>query len=402
MFEFRITATDGEARTGEFVTPHGTVQTPMFMPVGTHGAVKGVSPAELKEIGSQTVLANTYHMYLRPGDETVKNVGGLHAFTQYDGPMLTDSGGFQVFSLGERGISGIEKNPLRTVSENGITFKSHLDGSKHLFTPERSIEIQQNLGADVIMAFDQPVYGMSDEKTTAEAVDRTHRWLDRSIEQWKTGDTSKQALFGIVQGGTHKGLHTKSAEFVVSRDLPGNAIGGLAVGESKEAMWEATSSITAQLPAHKPRYFMGLGDPTDIIDATLRGLDMYDCVAPSRIARHGAVWMLVGDPETEAAFWAGDTQRLLSGSLQVQHWNLNNARFKDDARPLVEVPTTLPQSLQGFSRATLNHYTKENEMLGYRIMTLHNIAVLHVITVHMRQAILLGRMRELRELFKRA
>ena len=401
MFDFTVLAEDGDARVGEFTTPHGTVTTPMFMPVGTHGAVKAVSPAELTTIGSQTILANTYHMYLRPGDELVKKTGGLHGFMQYSGPILTDSGGFQVFSLGEKAISGKERTAMRTVAEEGITFHSHLDGSKHLFTPERSIEIQQNLGADIMMAFDQPVYGMSNLEATAEAVARTHRWLDRSVTQWKRGDTEKQALFGIVQGGTHTDLHRESAAFIVEKNLPGNAIGGLAVGESKPDMWEATSSICGLLPKEKPRYFMGLGDPTDIIDATMRGVDMYDCVAPSRLARHGAVWMLTGSPETEAAFWSGDTETLLKGKLQVESWNLGNARFRDDLFPLVTAPTTLPTDLQGFSRATLAHYLRENEMLGYRVLTLHNIAVLHQITVHIRAAIFQGKLGLLRAAFNR-
>ena len=212
-FEFSVLATDGAARVAEFSTPHGTVTTPMFMPVGTHGAVKGVSPSELAEIGSQTVLANTYHMYLRPGEKTVAAAGGLHAFTGWQGPMLTDSGGFQVFSLGERGMDGRTKAAMRSVTEDGITFSSHIDGSNHLFTPERSIAIQQDLGADVIMAFDQPVYGLSEAGDAREAMGRTHRWLDRSVAQWRSG-REDQALFGIVQGGIHAELHRESAAFV--------------------------------------------------------------------------------------------------------------------------------------------------------------------------------------------
>jgi queuine tRNA-ribosyltransferase len=398
MFEFKLLAGDGKARVGEFFTPHGTVTTPMFMPVGTHGAVKGVSPSELAAIGSQTVLANTYHMYLRPGENVVEKVGGLHAFTGWQGPMLTDSGGFQVFSLGERGMDGRQKSALRKVSEEGITFQSHLDGSRHLFTPEKSIEIQQALGADIIMAFDQPVYGLSEARDAKEAMERTHRWLVRSKEQWQTG-RNDQALFGIVQGGIHTELHKESAAFITAQDLPGNAIGGLSVGESKGEMWEATDSIAALLPVEKPRYFMGLGDPTDIIDATLRGVDMYDCVAPSRLARHGVVWQLEGDTQALEAFWQGDTESLLAAQLHVTRLNLSNQKFKDDIEPLTCVATSLPADLQVYSKAVLSHFLREHEMLGYRILTLHNIAVLHQIARHMRQAIMHGQLQRLRAVF---
>lgn len=393
MFEFKITAQDGQARVGEFSTPHGTVTTPMFMPVGTHGAVKGVSPAELRQVGSQTVLANTYHLYLRPGEDIVAAAGGVHGFAGYDGPMLTDSGGFQVFSLGERGMTGAAKTPLRKVTEEGIRFRSHIDGSEHLITPEKSIAIQQKLGADVIMAFDQPVYGMSDVATAGEAMERSMRWLSRSKEQWLS-QPGNQALFGIVQGGVHTELHIRSAEAVVALDLPGNAIGGLSVGEGKAEMWAATSSICSLLPGEKPRYFMGLGEPRDLIEASLRGVDMYDCVSPSRLARHGSVWLTSGPGE--ASFWSGDTAGLLDGNgVAIQRVNLLNTSFRDDIRPLVEVETPLPADIRVLPRATLHHYLKTHEMLGYRLLTLHNIAVLHKITEHVREAIRLGRSGEL-------
>jgi queuine tRNA-ribosyltransferase len=398
-FSFQIEAEDGVARAGVLHTPHGDIETPAFMPVGTHGAVKGVSPAEVASLGTDIILGNTYHLYLRPGDEVIRDVGGIHKFTGWNGPMLTDSGGFQVFSLGERGMQGNEKAPLRRVSEEGITFQSHLDGSKHLFTPEKSIEVQQNLGADIIMAFDQPVYGLSSEEAAREALDRTHRWLERSVTQWQKGDTSKQALFGIVQGGIYTDLHTESAAFVSSLDLPGNAIGGLSVGESKEAMWEATASIASKLPEHKPRYFMGLGEPIDVIEAALRGVDMYDCVAPSRIARHGAVWQITGTEELQKAFWEGGTEALLAGKLKSERWNMTTAAFATDAEPLVPVKTRLPEDLQVFTRATIHHYLKEKEMLGYRILTLHNIAVLQVMTEHIRKAIKLGKLQDFRNMF---
>lgn len=398
MFEYRVTAQDGQARVGELATPHGAIETPVFMPVGTHGAVKSVSPAELGQTGSQIILANTYHMYLRPGDELVAQMGGLHPFMGWQGPILTDSGGFQVFSLGERGMTGTVKSALRSVAEEGITFKSHLDGSAHLFTPEKSVQVQQNLGADIIMAFDQPVYGLSDPASVRAAMIRTKRWLVRSKEQWQRGDTERQALFGIVQGGIHTRLHRDSAEFTAAQDLPGNAIGGLSVGEGKGEMWAAVESINQILPEHKPRYFMGLGEPTDLIEASLRGVDMYDCVSPSRLARHGAVWQPVGEEKAVRAFWEGDTATLLTAaSLRFERWNLNNRSFKDDPRPLVEGGHggLIPQDLEVFGRASLGHYLKENEMLGYRILTLHNIALLHCITGHLRRAIQMGASREL-------
>jgi len=395
MFEFKVTAQDGKARVGEFTTPHGTITAPMFMPVGTHGAVKGVSADELKDVGSQIILANTYHMYLRPGDELVRDLGGLHNFMGYDGPILTDSGGFQVFSLGERGMAGNEKQALRQVSEEGITFKSHLDGSKHLFTPEKSIQVQQNLEADIIMAFDQPVYGMSTEEKAGEAMERSMRWLKRSKEAWTR---EGQALFGIVQGGTYTDLHRKSAEAVVAEDLPGNAIGGLSVGEGKEEMWAAVESINQILPENKPRYFMGLGEPYDLVEATLRGVDMYDCVSPTRLARHGALWQPVGEDEVVEAFWNGDTATLvrLGKSLSFDRWNINNNQYKHDPQPL----RAGVDGVRALSRATLHHYIKENEMLGYRVLSMHNIELLHKVTEHLRNAIFAGNLQAFANLLK--
>ena len=389
MFEYKITATDGKARIGEFVTPHGVLKTPMFMPVGTHGAVKGLLPSELQKIGTQIVLGNTYHLYLRPGDDLIKRLGGLHSFMQWKNPILTDSGGFQVFSLGERGVAGNAKKALRSVAEEGITFRSHLDGSKHLFTPEVSIGIQQNLGSDIMMAFDQPVYGMSDLVSAGEAMERSMRWLIRSKSEWMLGNTSTQALYGIVQGGTHTQLHRKSAELVAAEDLPGNAIGGLSVGEGKDEMWRAVESINEILPEKKPRYFMGLGEPRDLVDAVLRGIDMFDCVSPTRLARHGAVWMPVGDESTIKCFWEGNTEAWLSSGkhLMFERWNMHNSRFKEDPRSL-STATTL-------SRATLRHYVIENEIIGFRALSLHNISILNMLVSHMVIAISLGRLRML-------
>jgi queuine tRNA-ribosyltransferase len=394
MFEYTVTSTDGKARVGELTTPHGVVKTPMFMPVGTHGAVKGVSGKELGLVGTQITLTNTYHMYLRPRVDAVKKVGGIHVFTQFPGPILTDSGGYQVFSLGARSGSGSVKKSFTKVAEEGITFQSHLDGSRHLFSPEKSVEIQQDLGADIIMAFDQPVYGMASESEAGEAMRRSMRWLERSKVQWELGDMQQQALFGIVQGGIHTGLHCESAENVVAMDLPGNAIGGLSVGEGKPEMWKALESITSFLPSTKPRYFMGLGDPLDLVEATLRGVDMYDCVSPSRLARHGVGWQVEGVPEVVNAFYAGDTKTLFTLPLRFVRINLHNAKYA-----LLTDPLTTNQSRVGETAllplATLHHYFKEGETVGFRMLTLHNCSLLHIITEHMRFAISEGRLMEL-------
>jgi queuine tRNA-ribosyltransferase len=394
MFEYVVDAKDNQARVGTLATPHGVVRTPMFMPVGTHGAVKGVSGTELASVGTQITLANTYHLYLRPGDDVVKNVGGLHEFTRFPGPILTDSGGYQVFSLGGRSGSGASKRALCSVAEEGITFRSHLDGSSHLFSPECSIEIQQNLGSDIMMAFDQPVYGMAGADEAGDAMSRSMRWLKRSHEQWRRGDYGRQALFGIVQGGIHTALHRESAEIVAAMDLPGNAIGGLSVGEGKEAMWAAVSSIVSILPHDKPRYFMGLGEPLDLIEATLRGVDMYDCVSPSRLARHGVGWQAEGSDEAVEAFYGGNTDVLLAKQLRFVRINLHNAKYQNDVKPL-RTSTDRVGETASLPLATVRHYIKEGEMLGFRLLTLHNICLLNTITEHMRNAITLGRLEEL-------
>lgn len=398
---FKITSRDQKARTGLLMTGHGQLETPVFMPVGTHGAVKGVSPFELEQVGSQIILGNTYHLYLRPGEKVVRDLGDLHGFMGWSKPILTDSGGFQVFSLGERNSLGNEKKALRVVTEEGIVFKSHLDGSSHLFTPQKSIEIQQDLGADIIMAFDQPVYGMTDYASTKEAMERTTRWLKLSKDQWLKGGPKAQLLFGIVQGGTYTELHQKSAQAVAELNLPGNAIGGLSVGEGKKEMWEAVSSINQILPEDKPRYFMGLGEPLDLIQATLRGVDMYDCVSPSRLARHGVAWQLKAEPELKEAFYAGDTQKLLNlrQNIKINRINLHNLKYQNDNNMFLHPLSGVSEDLKRFSQGSLRHFVKESEMLGFRIITLNNIEILNLITIHLRHSIQLGRIIELSEIF---
>jgi queuine tRNA-ribosyltransferase len=289
--------------------------------------------------------------------------------------MLTDSGGFQVFSLGERSMSGTAKTAMRRVSEEGVTFSSHIDGRKELLTPEASIAIQQKLGADIIMAFDQPVYGLSESADAKLAMERSLRWLERSKQQWQSGDQNKQALFGIVQGGIHHELHTKSAIETVKQDLPGYAIGGLSVGESKEQMWEAVASVVQYLPEDKPRYFMGLGDPYDCMHAVRHGIDMFDCVSPTRIARHGAYWEIQADPEVVEAFWRGDAEALVRYRKPFRF-----TRERIGATANRRATGKLSSGVSELSLGMLCHYHHSGEALGWRVLSLHNIALLHAVT----------------------
>ena len=280
LFDYEIEKTDGMARAGSFSTPHGVIQTPVFAPVGTQATVKSVTPAQLLEIGASLVLANTYHLYLRPGQNLVAEMGGLHNFMNWKRPILTDSGGFQVFSLADN----------RKIDEDGVDFKSHIDGSLHRFTPEKSIQIQEGLGADIIMAFDECAEP-HERDYSIDAMNRTHRWLERCVRSKQRPD---QALFGIVQGGIFPDLRKQSAEFIASQDLPGSAIGGLSVGESKTEMHAMIEVVNQVLPADKPRYLMGVGSPEDLINGIWRGVDIFDCVLPTRLARHHAAFTQTG------------------------------------------------------------------------------------------------------------
>ena len=279
-FSFKLLSKDGSARAGLLSTPHGDVETPVFMPVGTQATVKSLTPAQLEELKVQILLSNTYHLYLRPGADVIQEFGGLHNFMNWHKPILTDSGGFQVFSLGN----------LRQVTDEGVVFKSHIDGSTHNFTPEFAIEVQEKLGADIIMAFDE-CPEPHDRKYNEQALARTHRWAERCLQAKSRPD---QALFGIVQGGIFPDLRERSAEFLTSLDFPGYSIGGLSVGESKEDMLAVIEVVTAILPESKPRYLMGVGTPYDLIEGIRRGIDMFDCVLPTRLARHHAAQTLQG------------------------------------------------------------------------------------------------------------
>ena len=336
MFEYELTATEGRARAGIFHTPHGPLQTPVFAPVGTQATVKTLTPVHLNELGASLVLSNTYHLYLRPGDELVAEMGGLHKFMQWSRPMLTDSGGFQVFSLAQ----------MRKIDNNGVTFKSHIDGSTHRFTPEKSIAIQENLGADIIMAFDECA-DPNNREYIKVAMERTHRWAERSLHAKKRDD---QALFGIVQGGVDPELRTVSAAFIASLPFPGIAIGGLSVGESKDEMHSTLDVVTPLLPENKPRYLMGVGTPEDLINGVLRGIDIFDCVLPTRLARH------------QAAFSS-------EGRL-----NMMNAVHAHDQRPIDESCDCY--TCRTFTRAYIRHLIVAKEMLAATLLSIHNLRAL--------------------------
>lgn len=348
-----------KARAGVFSTPHGLVETPRFMPVGTLATVKTVTPAQLQETGAQMVLANTFHLHLQPGESIVSKAGGLHRFMGWHGPMLTDSGGFQVFSLG-RGNSS--DRPMRKITEEGVTFRSPRDGRIIELTPERSIQIQNALGADVIMAFDEcPPYPCDWERMTA-SVARTYRWLERCINAHQRAD---QALFGIVQGGVHLDLRQEAAASLAALDLPGYAIGGVSVGEPPDLIEKIVQATTPLLPPEKPRYLMGVGTYREMARAIASGVDLFDCVIPTRFARHG------------------------TALVQGKRLNLKNAQFKEDFTPLD--PSCSCYTCQNFCRAYLCHLVKSQEILAYTLLSIHNITELIRFTQRIREAILRDR-----------
>lgn len=347
LFSFELLARDGNARAGVFHTPHGDLPTPIFAPVGTQATVKAITPRQLLELDARLILSNTYHLFLRPGADLVAEMGGLHQFMQWPRPVLTDSGGFQVFSLSD----------TRKVDEDGVTFKSHIDGSTRRLTPESSIQVQQQLGADIIMAFDE--CATPDDRNYIErAMQRTHRWAERCLQAKTRPD---QALFGIVQGGIYPDFRARSAEFIASLGFPGHAIGGLSVGESKADMHAMLEVVNPLLPEHKPRYLMGVGSPEDLIHGILRGVDLFDCVLPTRLARHHAAMTFTG--------------RL----------NMMNASFSRDPRPMDEHCTCY--TCQSFSRAYIRHLIAAREMLSATLISIHNIHTLLEIARRARQAI---------------
>ncbi|MCD6206144.1 MAG: tRNA guanosine(34) transglycosylase Tgt [Candidatus Marinimicrobia bacterium] len=354
--KFRVLASDKDslARACRFETDHGTIETPIFMPVGTHGVVKTLTPKELKESSAQIILGNTYHLYLRPGLEVIESAGGLHCFSAWDRPILTDSGGFQVFSLSHLG----------KITDDDITFRSHIDGSQHVLSPEISMKIQNSLGSDIIMAFDECTPFPCGYEDAAKSLERTHNWEKRSrdyFEKLKPRYGHRQFLFGIVQGSVYRDLRAKSVEYLSKLDFDGYAIGGLAVGEPKEEMFDMLSFVSPMLPPDRPHYLMGVGKPEDIIQAVERGIDMFDCVLPTRNARNGTLYTRKG--------------RVI----------LKQSRYRMDFSPPDE--TCDCYTCRNFSRAYLRHLFMNGEMTGLRLNTLHNIHFFLELTARARAAI---------------
>ncbi len=367
---FEVIKTEGRARRGVFTCPHGTVQTPVFMNVGTQGAIKGaVSAHDLKEVGCQVELSNTYHLHLRPGDETVKALGGLHKFMDWDGPMLTDSGGFQVFSL-----SG-----LRKITEEGVTFASHIDGRRIFMGPEESMAIQSNLGSDIAMAFDECIENPAPYEYVEKSCARTARWLERCKTAHDKLNTlpdcvnSGQLLFGINQGGTYPDLRVKHMEEIAKLDCDGYAIGGLAVGEPTQVMYDIIDAVEPHMPREKPRYLMGVGTPSNIIEAVARGVDFFDCVMPARNARHGKLYT-----------WRGTI-------------NIKNEKYKLDSRPIDEACQC--PVCRSFSRAYLRHLVTAGEMLAMRLAVLHNLYFYNSLMSRIRDSLDAGNFEDFRRIW---
>jgi queuine tRNA-ribosyltransferase len=352
-FGFELIRTDGSARLGRIRTAHGSVETPAFMPVATQGSVKSLTPADLAAAGAQIVLGNTYHLLLRPGPELVRELGGLHRFMGWAGPILTDSGGFQVWSLSK----------LRRLGEEGVEFRSHVDGSLRTLTPESVVAAQHALGVDVLHPLDECLAHPATPAETEHSLALTLRWLHRAVAAHRAAG-APGALFGIVQGGTSHALRRRAVEETCALDLPGYAIGGLAVGEPKPALYDITELVAARLPAERPRYLMGVGKPTDLVEAVARGVDLFDCVLPTRNGRNGQAFT----PD---------------GPL-----NISNARFTRDAAPLD--PECPCEACRGFSRAYLRHLFGARELLGYRLLTLHNLTFYLGLMRQMREAVARG------------
>ena len=361
--KYTLEVKDGNARAGVIETPHGKIETPVFMPVGTQATVKAMTKEELEEINSQIILGNTYHLYLNPGDDLVDDFGGLHKFMRWDRPILTDSGGFQVFSLGS----------LRRIKEEGVHFRSHLDGSKHFLSPEKSISIQNNLGSDIMMVLDECPPGMSSREYLIPSIERTTRWAKRCIDANKNKD--RQGLFAIVQGGIYEDLRDKSFEELsrYDEDFAGYALGGLAVGEPREDMYRILEYITPKLPENKPRYLMGVGEPLDMLEAVESGIDMMDCVQPTRIGRHGTVFTKYG--------------RLV----------IKNKVYELDDRPLDEGCDCY--ACKNYMRGYIRHLFKAKEILGQRLATYHNLHFLIKLMNDSREAIKEGRFKEFKDEF---
>ncbi|MDD6919951.1 MAG: tRNA guanosine(34) transglycosylase Tgt [Eubacteriales bacterium] len=360
-YKYKKTDKNSKARLGEVSTPHGVIQTPVFMPVGTAAAVKAMRPEQVEEMGAEIILSNTYHLYLRPGHEIVKEAGGLHKFMNWNKPILTDSGGFQVFSLGA----------MRKISEEGVDFRSFINGSKHFLSPEKSMEIQNALGSDIIMAFDECTPAKADWDYAKQSMERTTRWLKRCKDYHK--NTEKQSLFGIMQGGLFEDLRRESAKQIVDLDLPGYAIGGLSVGETKDEMCQVLDYAVDLLPFDKPRYLMGVGTPDYLFEGVERGLDMFDCVLPTRIARHGTAMTSVGNI------------------------NIKNAKYERDFTPLDHECDCY--TCRNYSRAYIRHMFKAGEIMSHMLLTNHNLHFLIKTMEKIRQSIQEDRFLEYKEEF---
>lgn len=372
-FTFQLHHRSDGARAGRFTTPHSSVDTPIFMPVATQATIKTLTPDEVMDLGAQIVLGNAYHLYLRPGVATVNKLGGLHKFMRWPRPILTDSGGFQAFSMGA----------FRRVDDDHIRFRSHVDGSEHIFTPELAIANQQGLGADIIMCLDQCIAFGAERAEVEQAMNRTHRWARVCYDAHYSSpgpayadNARRQALFGIVQGGVFPDLRQRSAEFIASLPFPGYAIGGLAVGESKSQMYETTRQVTELLPGDKPRYLMGVGSPEDLVEGVSQGVDMFDCVLPTRVARNGALFTRTG------------------------RVNIANRRFAEQDAPLEEDCSCY--ACRNFTAAYLWHLFKAKEVLGLRLASVHNLHFVLRLMENMRQAILENRFESFRREFHNA
>ncbi|MGC3997279.1 MAG: tRNA guanosine(34) transglycosylase Tgt [Anaeromyxobacter sp.] len=374
MFRFQLLAQDGAARRGRLETSRGVIETPVFMPVGTAATVKTLEPRDLEALGARIILSNTYHLFLRPGHERVERLGGLHRFMSWSGAVLTDSGGFQVFSLGEKGAGRAAGGPgLVEIAEEGVTFRSHLDGSRHALSPERAIQVQEALGADIIMAFDECPPALADRSYHELSLARTQRWLVRCREAWRAEEARRGGtegdrrchLFGIAQGGLFPDLRARAIADAAALDLPGYALGGYAVGEEPAQMWEGVARDAPQLPAGKPRYLMGVGTPEDLLAGVAAGVDMFDCVLPTRTARNGLLFTS-------------------QGKLVIR-----NARYADDERPVN--PACGCYTCRTFTRAYLRHLFKAGEILALRANTLHNLHFYLGLMAEARRAIEEGR-----------
>ena len=353
MIQFQIDnrSTESRARAGRLTTPHGVIETPIFMPVGTAGTVKAVTPEEVRDCGAQIILGNTYHLYLRPGMDVIRLFSGLHRFMNWNGPILTDSGGFQIFSLAK----------ISKTTETGFDFQSHIDGSRHLITPENAVDIQTTLGADIIMCLDACIPYPADENQAKEALELTTRWAGRCKTAWDVIPNRQNALFGIVQGGMFPHLRQESAEELLSLDFPGYALGGLSVGEPKDLMMEIAAQSLPLLPDERPKYIMGVGTPEDLVELVALGADMFDCVMPTRNARNG---------------------QLFTGSGTI---NITNAKYREDTGPVD--PECTCAACRNYSRAYLHHLYRSRELLAYRLNTLHNLHYYLDLMQSMRKAI---------------